>query len=285
MIVDPILNDSLRIDLTFILYFWIGVGLLDGRNGRRKLAIVLTSLSVLLVVGYLIYLIWATGPVPGRGRELQTPLLASVYGAVLLVLLLPPLILLLLPGTRRWFAEMRETPPPRYLLTRREIALYVLAACVPIAGAVALERGARTADPHSSAMTFGYGERKLGFAAAGCMKDKESGQTLWVSWLAFAEATSHETPQDGHVTFGPHRVPVPGEKPIRYLFTPPNDEESKGNVLIVREDGRVIRLARRVSPDRLESAREAAQGVRDFEELQKRLEVLLPSTPVATTSP
>lgn len=274
MIVTPILKDSLRIDLTFILHFWIGIGLLNARSGRRKLALVLNSLGILFCAVFLVRLIWVTGPV-GSGRELTDPLLAAFTCGVIVVLLVPPLVLLLLPGTRRWFAEHRDSPPPRYALTGRVIALYVLAACGPIAGSIAIERSTRTLKPSSSCGTISYGERKSGFWAAEWMEDKATGRPLYVSWLAFAEANSCGSPHDGHVTFGPHRIAVPELKPVRYLFSPPNLETPDGNVMLVREDGKVIRLARRVTPDQLESAREAAQGVRDFEELQERLESLL----------
>lgn len=280
MIVDPILNDSLVIDLSFILYFWVGMGLLDGRPWSRKVALILTTLGVLICAGYLISLLWATGPVTGARSALRTPLLASVYGGFILLLLLPPWVLLLVSGTRRWFAEQREAAPIRTLLTHRVIALYVLAACVPIAGGVALERATRTLKPSSSCGGITYGEGKIGFTAAGWMEEEASGRALCVSWLAFAEADSYGSPRDGYITFGTHRIPVPEDKPVRYLFSPPNLEESHANVLIVRKDGTVIRLARRVTAGQLQSAQDAAHGARDFEQLRERLESLLPSAVV-----
>jgi len=277
MIAGPIFEDSLHIDLTFILYIWVGMGLLDGRPWSRKVAIVLTSLGVLFVAGYLVSLLWATGPVTGARSELRTPLLASIHGGIILLLLLPPLILLLLPGTRRWFAEQRFGPPTPYLLKTPVIAVYLLAACVPIAAGIALERSPGTLMPSSSCGTFTYGERKTGIVAEGWLEDEATGRPLYITWLVFAESNSYGSPREGHILFGPHRIAVPESKPVRYLFSPPHLEAPGGNVLLVREDGTVTRLARRVTPGQLESAQDAAHGVPDFDELRERLESLLPT--------
>jgi hypothetical protein len=275
MISGPILSDSLRIDLTFILFFWVGMGILDGRPWSRKVALIFTLIGLLITAGLMASLPWLPSPMTGARRELSTPLLAFIHGGIILLLTLPPFVLLLLPGTRRWFAEPREAPPTR-VLTPRVIALYVLAACVPIAGGVALERLTRTVKPSGYCGSFGYGEGKTGMAAVQWMEDETTGRRLHISWLAFAESNSYGSPRDGYVTFGPHRISVPEDKPVRYLFTPPKFEHFVGNVLLVREDGTVIRLSTRLPPEQLEAAREAAHGVRDFEELRERLESLLP---------
>jgi len=280
MIAGPILGYPLRIDLGFILFFWIGMGLLDGRSGRRKVVLILNSLVALLTAGYLVSLLWATGPVSGGQGTLRTPLLASIHAGILLLLFIPPLILLLLPGTRRWFAEQKLGPPTRYSLNRQVIFSYVLAACVPLAGGIALEGATRTAEPSGVSGPFEYGEQRRGIASAQWIEDKTTGRPLCISWLAFAESTSYGSPHDGHVTFGPHRIAVPEAKPVRYLCSPPVFGEQDGNVLLVREDGKVTRLGRRVPPELLKSALEAGHGVRDFEQLQERLESLLPNAPM-----
>jgi hypothetical protein len=282
MIAGPISGNSLTIDFTFILHFWIGMGLLKGRSGARKGALFVASLFVLFSIGYGVSLLWATGPVSGGGgRGLRTPLLASFHAAVLLILFMTPLVLLLLPATRRWFADMKLSPPPPYPLTRKVVASYVIASMAFIGGGIALDRSTRLAEPSGYSTSFTYGGDKLGVVAAGWMEDEATKRPLFVSWLVFAETNTYGSERDGHLSFGGILFPVSDTQPVRYLVSPPSDKGRSGNVALIRKDGTVTRLARRVTHAQLELACEAAKGSRDFDDLQGRLEAMLPSTDVA----
>ncbi len=69
---------------------------------------------------------------------------------------------------------------------------------------------------------------------------------------------------------------LPHLKRVKYLFSPPRKKSQYSNVILVRDDGTVIRLHRRVTLETLEAAKALANGIKDFEELRGRIESLLP---------
>src|SRR5688572_25579954 len=79
IIAGPMFHDSLNLDFGFILYFWVGISLLNGRPWSRKVTLIFFSLGILVATGYLVSLLWATGPVSGGQGTLRTPLLAAIY--------------------------------------------------------------------------------------------------------------------------------------------------------------------------------------------------------------
>jgi len=278
MIASPFLQGSLRIDLGFLLSFWVGFGLLRGREGFRKGALVFLGLGVLVALGFLVWLILAKPLVTGSGSEARTPLLAALYAGIVLVLLLPPVVLLLLPSTREWFRRPRESSEVGYSPSKHAIAVYVVASAALIAGGFALESSTRIAAPSGVSTSFEYGEKRIGVAAAGWMEDEASRRRLYVSWVAFGESNSVGRSSEGNdLRFGSYAVPVPEMKKVRYIGSPPQEPATAANVFLVRGNGEVIKLRRRIVAENVETVIGLAQGVRDFDQLKERLESQLPA--------
>src|SRR5258708_13687653 len=121
----------LRLDLGFILLFWIGSGLLGGRPWPRRLAVAICALMVAGAVSSIGYSLFVhKGAVLPWGRAGNSLLYEVVHNAGILLLFLPPLTLLVRPSLLRLplakLAAATSPAPGHWSATR--FTAYVLGA-------------------------------------------------------------------------------------------------------------------------------------------------------------
>jgi hypothetical protein len=114
-----------RLDLGFILFAWIGGGLLRGTESSRRSAAILCGIhagGALALLGLVLGIPGFSEAALTTGREL-----AAIRLALVLLLAGPPFALLMSPATRAAFRTALRSPPPGTALRTIYYALGSLA--------------------------------------------------------------------------------------------------------------------------------------------------------------
>lgn len=287
--VSLLMGKGPSIDLSFILLFWVGRGLVQFREKVRKVAVWICGVCVALATGGIVQaLISSEGPsLKVQGGVVTTALAVFACGRILL-LFLPAYVLLLLPVTRHAYRVHTESEPATdNPWTGRSTAYHVLGAAVLIAFGISSEysRGKTSISRTSSFLR--YGEAAIRCSVLTHFRDETSKTTLFVSSWVLGEHNS--TADNGgsarsgaaELRIGPFEVHPPDPRPSHYLRGVDSFPEplNQANILIVRADGRIIIVPRRVSATTIAQAEKVIEGSKDFDDIQRRIEALLPPLP------
>ena len=263
---------GLRLDFSFLLLFWIAKGVTEGRKAPRMIAILICAVFVVNAVASLGYTAFAAAPRNSLRWE-------TLFCAIYLLLFLPPLTLLLRPS-------LLGTPDPPDAdpgKPRPPFWSYLVAALLVGALPAGLELSTGRITQQSSTTSFRYGEGKGGMAVLTTAVAEPAigpSKPLFHSVWVIGETTTAGTSSflGYSITVGDRTVIHPKVAPLRYLdrLESVSEPADQPNVLIVRADGRVIPLQRRVTFKTLPAAQRAFFECRDFDEIQRKLESLLP---------
>jgi hypothetical protein len=265
----------LSLDLTFILLFWIGRGLLEGKRWSRIVALVICSLMTVLPVvslGYSIHLVrqqaW------GSVAALQSTVVSD---GILLALLVFPLTMLL--RQRNESIETASDNPADW--TRGRTLRYLGAALLlgALIGVVDLQRGQVSLS--TSTAVIAYGDGKTASTVVTYATENPTAASLFVSSWVIGESDTSGVSSSGRertLTIGNRKVDpqdVPRVSYLKFAGLPP-EPASQPNILLVRADGRIIPIQRRITLQTLGVVERGLRGSADFDEMQRRIEALLP---------
>lgn len=258
------------LDLGFIFLFWIGNGLMEGRKAPRIVAIVICAVMVVGAVVSLGHTLLADHP---RHSLLLEILLCSRH----LILFLPPLTLLLRPT----LLGTAESP------TGRPVGTYVLAAL--FLGTLSMGLELSTGQIELQTSTTGgldFGERNRGVSIVTTAQENPGRAPLFgsrgplfiSSWIVGESDSTGLSQNPRTITIGNRQIRPPDVPTLRYVqwLESPPEPVHQPNILIVRPDGSVVSLRRRVAINTLPAAQGTLRGCRDLDELQRKLESLLP---------
>jgi hypothetical protein len=273
VIASLIQGRGLAIDFSFILLFWIGNGIMQGRKAPRIVAIGICSIMVVGAVVSLGHTLLSSHP---RHSLLLEILSCSRH----LILFLPPLTLLLRPT----LLGSAESPTGS---SGQQNGMYVLAALLLGTVSMGLELSTGKIDLQTSTTGgLGFGEKRRGVSIVTTAQEDPGRAPLFgsrgplfiSSWIIGESDSTGVTYDPRSITIGNRQVrppDVPTLSYVQWLEAPPEPLEQP-NILIVRPDGSVIPVRRRVTIKTLPAAEAAIRGCRDFDELQRKLEALLP---------
>jgi hypothetical protein len=197
---------------------------------------------------------------------------AAVSSGLLLMLFVFPLILLLRPSP--------SEEEPDAVWTGGRAGRYFLGALLlgALAAVVDLQEG--RVSLLSSTTVIEYGDGKVASSITTYASDDPAGAPSFVSsWVIGDSSTSGTSSGREHtITIGNQRVDPPDVPQVPYLkqLGLPAEPKSQPNILIVRADGRTIRIARRLTLLNQVSIQRGLRGCADFDEMQRRIEALLP---------
>jgi hypothetical protein len=275
IIASLIRGKGLRLDFSFIFLFWIATGLMEGRKAPRIVAILIFAAFVATAIFSLGYTAFSTAPSNSMAWE-------TLSSAMYLFLFLPPLTLLLRPSLVKSPDDDADPGKPG-----RPIGVYLIAALFVGTLPTALDLATVRISYGSTSGGFAYGENKMGVAITTTVEANPavgSSKALFLSYWVIGESNSSRSfmGNSDHsslwVEIENRTVIYPKVFPLRYVNGLESVREplDQPNVFIVRADGRVIPLQRRVSNQSLPVADQAIRGCRDFDEIQRKLESLLP---------
>jgi hypothetical protein len=295
MPVSILMGRGVSIDATFILLFWVGQGLLRRRERARKIAIAFCGFCVTIAIVLLVQAIVSPiGPAFRMRGGSVTATVAIFESGRFLMFFLPPLVLLLLPSTRLAYRGESASLATSYSWTRVHTAAHVLGAALLIALGLLHEHSIGRTSVSRTLTAMIYGQTAQGVSVVSVFRDEDSNTDLFITSWVLGEHSSagYEgnswTPGSGSLGFpgerspvlliGPHEIQPLDPRPARYLRGVDSVAEpiKQANILIVRSDGRVIRVQRRISLQTLRIAENAIRGSKDFDEVQQKLETILP---------
>jgi hypothetical protein len=268
---------GIQVDLTFIFLFWIGRGLFEGRKGPWRFAVGACGLILFASLGGMVMNL----AFPSLGWDsvsltTDSRLYAVVQTGLTVLFILPPLLLLLKPSLIR--EESGEDPAnsdPR-LWTAERIRTYLLGALLLgaliggqqiMTGKLALQRSMTSLPMKSGAM---------GMMVVSVVQEEGGTKPRFVSSLAYGES-----PQGGMsnllVTLGSTQVRLPDARVGRYLriLESPGEPVEEPNILLVKADGTILRVNRRVTLQSLKAVESLVPKAADLDDLKVRIEELL----------
>ncbi|HLY11581.1 MAG TPA: hypothetical protein VKW04_19930 [Planctomycetota bacterium] len=272
-----------RLDLSFLLLLWIASGLLEGRKGSRRIGLAICALWVLGASASLGYsLVTRHGgriPWDQSGNSL---LYEISHAAGILLLFLPPLTLLLRPSlirSRSEEPEPAEFSDPGHWSTQR-LQGYGLGALL-IGGLYAgdeLMTGSLALNRHTGQISTEWSVPTMRIE---CIASTSETGPVFVSSLILGESdVIHEnfSSRAREFTLGSTAVTPPDLRPGHYIrwLEFPQEPVDQPNILIVRANGRILRVQRRVTLKTLGAVEAALAGAKNMEEVQRRIEALLP---------
>lgn len=145
MALSLLAGNGLRLDFTFLIFLWVGGGLLRGKESFRKGAVVLLT----IYAGAALVSLLLAFVVPGGSERFldQTPDLAAFSLGAALVATGLPLALLMAPATRRAYRSGVPPAPPQPLALRT--IYYVLGTIALASFPLMLDRVTDQAEPAS----------------------------------------------------------------------------------------------------------------------------------------
>jgi hypothetical protein len=271
---------GVNLDFGFILLLWLGTGLIEGRAWPRRICLAICGL---LTMGALVktlssrFASW--GSPPPWAHEINSMFFDVLQAVVFLVLALPPLILLLRPSLIRESMDPEDPlRSPRWSADR--FKLYLLGALV-IGGMGAgrdLLTGTLTLTRQTAAFSDGAHEPRMEVLTRAKMED--SGNPDFISsWvLSDIREFSSTSGESGIVSFGRIQARPPDVRPghfVKYLETRLEPLEQP-NILLIRSDGTLIPVRRRVTLATLNAVTASARGSVDLDGIRDALELALP---------
>jgi len=277
---------NVRLDLGFILLFWIGNGLLEGRPWPWRLAVAICTLMVAGAISSIGYSVFAhQGAAHSWGRAGNSLLYEFVHNAGILLIFLPPLTLLVRPSLLRTPVaepDAATSHDPGHWSAPRFTA-YVLGALL-IGGLYAgdeLMTGSVLLSRSSGAISSGAST--LNTEVLSTASTAEAGPLFISSWVL--GETNAVSLQSDSSTFSmcSTKVSPPDVRPGRYMryLEFPGEPIDEPNMLLVRADGRILPIQRRVTLKSLPLVHAEIARAQDMAEIQRQIEALLP---VATGS-
>lgn len=272
---------GLNLSLGIILLFWIGGGLLEGRAWPRRIALGICSLYVVLSTSFLTYSQMShLGWIGSWSGSRNTLLYGLTDCALTLLLFLPPLALLLWPSVIPPRSDVKSpgTGDPRHWSDHRVIA-YALGALLLAAVSGGREFMTGTLSL-SDSLSDGFRTPRGAWIGSviTTATTEEAGPGFVSSWVLGEPKGMRRCEDSRFLLVGTTTVRLPGIMPGHYVrFVEfPAEPESQPNIVLVRLDGEVIRLRRRVTLKILASVEAALTGAEDVAEIQRRIEQLLP---------
>jgi len=263
----------LVLDFSFIFLFSIATGVMTGRKGSRTAAVVICSLLVASFLFGSAYSFLTEDARQALWRPRTTNHLWILGCVRFLALALLPLTLLLRPQMMGTVEEEEAVEAARW--TRAKFAGYLFVALLLGGVSTAMTGAAGQIKLWTTSTYFTCGKQMVVGVVTQARADGAT--PLFISSWVIGESNSSGS-SDGAIVIG-NRAVRPDIHPHKYLklMETPAEPADLPNVLLIRADGRLVPLPRRVTLATYGPALTAIMAAKDFDDLQNKLEAALPS--------
>jgi hypothetical protein len=265
-------GNGINVDVTFTLFFWLGTGLLMGRANARRVAI---GFCVFALAGSLAMMV-AIRTLPKHGfsgiaETGDTPLFSLVQALGITTVLLPPLLLLLKPSLLR---ELPPDPansvePQRW--TAERFRGYLLGG---LFAGQELMTGKTTLERSCIGRTIGSNHWVMSVVTE--VREKGNPAPLFISsWvLGDGNTMGNVVSSSPVMTFGSITVTAPDHRAGRYVrfLEHPVEPVDQPNILLVKSDGTILKVRRRLTLANQSSFEKALSSAADLDAVKALLE-------------